>query len=427
MALREAKEHEGYSGSDRERFLDEPAKRKGRTEFARDRARIIHSFALRRLAAKTQVAVPWANDFPRTRLSHSLECAQVGRELGEALGADPDLMEGACLAHDLGHPPFGHNGENALAKLAEPCGGFEGNAQSFRLLTRIEAKTVDEKGISVGLNLTRASLDAATKYPWSSRENSKKFGVYSDDEEIFNWVRESSPLKRASMEAQIMDWSDDVAYSVHDLEDALVTGHLKLESLESDLPNLYRVAKSEYLFDLTEDEASAALKSLQSLSCWPKEFDRSHRQLAQLKDLTSQLIGRFALAAERETRAHFGDGKLTRYAADLLVPRAQRVEVAMLKAMPGYYIILAEKSQELYLRQRELLAELVAAVRQRAPESLESFFLQEWYRASTESEKLRVVIDQVASLTDPGAYALHRELTGKNLETNYLETNYLEA
>ena len=120
MALRPAHENHAYSSVDRERFLDEPAKRKGRTEFARDRARIIHSFALRRLAAKTQVAVPWASDFPRTRLSHSLECAQVGRELGAALGADPDLMESACLAHDLGHPPFGHNGEEAHQRAALP-------------------------------------------------------------------------------------------------------------------------------------------------------------------------------------------------------------------------------------------------------------------------------------------------------------------
>ncbi len=124
MVLRQAQERSSYSDHDRARFIDEPAKRPGRTEFARDRARIIHSFALRRLAAKTQVAVPWAADFPRTRLSHSLECAQVGRELGESLGADPDLMEGACLAHDIGHPPFGHNGEDALHQLAIDCGGF---------------------------------------------------------------------------------------------------------------------------------------------------------------------------------------------------------------------------------------------------------------------------------------------------------------
>ena len=412
MVLRPAQENHAYSSIDRERFLDEPAKRKGRTEFSRDRARIIHSFALRRLAAKTQVAVPWASDFPRTRLSHSLECAQVGRELGAALGADPDLMESACLAHDLGHPPFGHNGEQALAKIAEGYGGFEGNAQSFRLLTRIEAKTVDADGISVGLNLTRATLDAATKYPWSETENPKKFGVYADDLEIFHWVRKTAPEGKTCIEAQIMDWSDDVSYSVHDLEDALVTGQININDLENDLPNLFNTAKQDYLSDVTELEAIQALDSLRNLSCWPKEFDRSHRHLAQLKDLTSQLIGRFALAAEKETRAHYGDGDLVRYDANLLVPREQRVEVALLKSMAGYYIIRAEKSQERYAKQQQVIADLIDAVLDKAPATLESFFLQEWSKASTDAEKLRVVIDQVASLTDVGAYALHEQLIG---------------
>jgi dGTPase len=411
MVLKAAQENQAYSDSDRERFLDEPAKRKGRTEFARDRARIIHSFALRRLAAKTQVAVPWASDFPRTRLSHSLECAQVGRELGAALGADPDLMESACLAHDLGHPPFGHNGEEALAKIAESIGGFEGNAQSFRLLTRIEAKTVDNDGLSVGLNLTRATLDAATKYPWSALENPRKFGVYEDDQEIFHWVRENAPSGKTSMEAQIMDWSDDVAYSVHDLEDALVTGQIDIAHLRDDLSHLFLVATQDYLPDLTEDEAQTALDSLMNLSCWPKNFDRSHRHLARLKDLTSQLVGRFALAAESETRAHFGDGDLVRYSANLLVPRAQRVEVALLKSMAGHYIIRAEKSQERYAKQQQVIVDLVQAVRESAPSTLESFFLQEWNRADSEREKMRVVIDQIASLTDVGAYALHEQLS----------------
>jgi dGTPase len=411
MVLKAAHESRAYSAQDRERFLDEPAKRKGRTEFARDRARIIHSFALRRLAAKTQVAVPWASDFPRTRLSHSLECAQVGRELGAALGADPDLMESACLAHDLGHPPFGHNGEEALAKIAESIGGFEGNAQSFRLLTRIEAKTVDGDGLSVGLNLTRATLDAATKYPWSTLENSRKFGVYEDDQEIFNWMREGAPMGKTSMEAQIMDWSDDVAYSVHDLEDALVTGQIDIAGLRDDLSHLFLVATQDYLPDMTEDEAQTALDSLMKLSCWPQEFDRSHRHLARLKDLTSQLVGRFALAAESETRAHFGDGDLVRYSANLLVPRAQRVEVALLKSMAGHYIIRAEKSQERYAKQQQVIIDLVHAVREAAPSTLESFFLQEWNRADSEREKMRVVIDQIASLTDVGAYALHEQLS----------------
>lgn len=410
MVLRRADESLGYSESDRNRFLSEPAKRLGRTEFARDRARIIHSFALRRLAAKTQVAVPWLADFPRTRLSHSLECAQVGRELGEALGADPDLMEGACLAHDIGHPPFGHNGEDALNAVSQECGGFEGNAQSFRLLVRLEAKTVDGSGRSVGLNLTRACLDAATKYPWPRATNDRKFGVYDDDLEIFNWVRIGAPPRQQSMEAQIMDWSDDVAYSVHDLEDALVTGHVKLENLSDDLPELYSVAQNSYMSDMTENEALEALASLQSLSCWPKNYDGSHRHLARLKDLASQLVGRFALAAEVATRDQYGDGSLTRYNANLVVPRAQRIEVAILKSIATYYVINAASSRVRYADQQVVIKELVEMVLAQAPISFDSFFLHDWKEASTDSQRLRVVIDQVASLTDPGAYALHTKL-----------------
>ena len=382
----------------------------GRTEFARDRARIIHSFALRRLAAKTQVAVPWLTDFPRTRLSHSLECAQVGRELGWALGADPDLMEGACLAHDIGHPPFGHNGEDALNAVSQECGGFEGNAQSFRLLVRLEAKTVDEAGRSVGLNLTRASLDAATKYPWPRAVNNRKFGVYDDDQAVFDWVRIGAPKGRQSMEAQIMDWSDDVAYSVHDLEDALVTGHVMLQNLSADLPQLFQVAQGTYMSDMTEVEAQAALADLQALSCWPINYDGSHRHLARLKDLASQLVGRFALAAESATRDQYGDGPLTRYNANLVVPRAQRIEVAILKSIATYYVINAASSQERYADQQIIIKELVEMVLAQAPASLESFFLDDWNLATNHSERLRVVVDQVAALTDPGAYALHAKL-----------------
>ena len=413
MVIRAAQEHPGYSDFDRARFLDEPAKRGGRTEFARDRARIIHSFALRRLAAKTQVAVPWATDFPRTRLSHSLECAQVGRELGAALGADPDLMEGACLAHDIGHPPFGHNGEEALNQIAASCGGFEGNAQSIRLLIRLEAKTVLPDGKSIGLNLTRASLDAATKYPWSRVVNARKFGVYEDDLEIFNWYRSGVESGKTSMEAQIMDWSDDVAYSVHDLEDSLVSGQIKLDQLSSDLPKLFKVAQQMYLADITESEMQSALSALQKLSCWPRYYDGTHRSLARLKDLASQLIGRFAQAAEVATQEKYGDGDLTRYNANLVVPRAQRVEVALLKSMAGHYVINASDSQIRYGEQQRLLTELVEAILESAPKTLESFFLQDWQNAQTDKARLRVVIDQVASLTDPGAVAQHKRLINR--------------
>ena len=400
-----------YSASDQERFFFEPAKRSGRTEFMRDRARVIHSAALRRLAAKTQVAVPWENDFQRTRLSHSLECAQIGRELGESLGADPDLLETACLSHDLGHPPFGHNGEEALADVAKDFGGFEGNAQSFRLLTRIEAKTVDEDGTSVGLNLTRASLDAATKYPWPRAVNPRKFGVYDDDVEIFNWMRQGAPSDRKCIEAQIMDWSDDCAYSVHDLEDAIFVGQVKVDNFERDFDILHKEMRDGYGSTATKDEAAAALERLQQLSCWPRYYDGSHRSLARLKDSTSQLIGRFVLAAELETRKVHGSGPLSRYEADLVIPREQEVEVDFLKAVAGHYLINAAISQERYAKQQIVIKELVEMLHKHAATALDSIFVKDWERSSDETSRMRIIIDQVASLTDPGAYALHARLS----------------
>jgi dGTPase len=400
-----------YSAQDQERFLDEPAKRTGRTEFMRDRARVIHSAALRRLAAKTQVAVPWENDFQRTRLSHSLECAQIGRELGESLGADPDLLDTACLSHDMGHPPFGHNGEEALADAAESCGGFEGNAQSFRLLTRIEAKTVDKNGKSLGLNLTRASLDAATKYPWPRSENPRKFGVYDDDVKIFDWVRQGAPAGRKCIEAQIMDWSDDCAYSVHDLEDAIFAGQVSVKNFDSDFDTLYSEMIEVYGSDATKEEATAALLRLQQLSCWPIAFDRTHRGLARLKDSTSQLIGRFVLAAEIETRKVHGDGPLTRYSANLEIPRDQKIEVDFLKSVAGHYLISAAASQERYAKQQVVIHELVEMLFEAAPTELDPIFEDDWKLAQNDSQRLRIVIDQIASLTDPGAYALHAHLS----------------
>jgi dGTPase len=407
----------GYGARDAERWVDEPAKRTDRTDFARDRARVLHSSALRRLAAKTQVVVPHESDFPRTRLTHSLECAQVGREIGASLGCDPDLVEAACLAHDLGHPPFGHNGETALDEVAGPCGGFEGNAQSLRLLTRLEWKTFD-RGRSVGLNLTRAVLDGATKYPWTRddprAQGGRKYGVYTDDLDVFAWVREGVPDGRRCLEAQVMDWADDVAYSVHDLEDALHAGHLAPGVLHGrdERRALLSLTREEYAPDAPEDALGEALDRLLALPSWPRAFDGTGRDLAALKNTTSDLIGRFCAAAQEATRAAFGDGPLTRYAADLVVPAATVHECAVLKGMTARYVMAREGVAALQERQRALVVELVRALAGAAPDCLDPSLRPAYAEAADDPTRLRVVVDQVAALTDTSAVVWHARLTG---------------
>ncbi|MGH8894233.1 MAG: deoxyguanosinetriphosphate triphosphohydrolase [Actinomycetes bacterium] len=399
------------AGPPDERWVEEPEKRSGRTEYERDRARVLHSSALRRLAAKTQVVVPGESDFPRTRLTHSLECAQIGRGIGQVLGADPDLVETACLAHDLGHPPFGHTGEAALASVAEECGGFEGNAQSLRILTRLEAKAFSPDGRSVGLNLTRASLDASCKYPWGRDRDVRKFGVYDDDREVFDWLRAGAPDGVRCLEAQVMDWSDDVAYSVHDLEDALFAGHLTFAQLAdpAEASELAALVTARCPGTSTDD-VDTTLDRLVGLPWWPASYDGSHRGLATLKNLTSQLIGRFARAAEAATRESFGDGRLARYGADLVVPPGVRLECEILKAVADRYVMSSADATRRYALQTELVLELVDLVERRAPAALDPLWRDEFGAAADDAARMRVVLDQVASLTDTSALALHTRL-----------------
>ena len=403
----------GYRGEDRARFAPESLKPSERSPFARDRARVLHCAALRRLAAKTQVLVAGESDIPRTRLTHTLEVAQVAREMGAMLGADPDLVEVAALAHDIGHPPFGHNGEDALHEVAARCGGFEGNAQSFRVLTRLEAK-VELDGRSVGLNLTRAALDAATKYPWPAEPGLRKFGVYSDDRPIFDWMRHGAPPGRKCLEAQIMDWADDVAYSVHDVEDAVVLEHLDLGALATDAGRdaVLIVAQQQYAANLSARELDEALTRLMALPQWPRDFTGSHSDLRGLKALTSVLIGRFSQAAQAATTDRFGDQPLRRYEAELLVPLDSRAEVAVMKAVAAHFVMQRPGALEIYEQQRRIIQDLVAAIVLRGRTALDPWLAEEWDRADDDAARLRVVIDQVASLTDTSVLRWHRQLCG---------------
>lgn len=456
---------DGYDERARARRIAEPAKRaqRGQQErdgFARDRARVLHCSALRRLADKTQVVDPGTDDFPRTRLTHSLEVAQIARELGRELGCDPDVVDTAGLAHDLGHPPFGHNGEAVLDALSQEAGGFEGNAQTLRILTRLEPKILDDDGAPAGLNLTRAVLDATCKYPWPRRSDTVKFGVYADDLPAFAWLRDYVPDGRRCLEAQVMDWADDVAYSVHDVEDGIYAGSIRLDRMDSaERDEVCALAAQLYLpapvetpdpgrdpsldipldpsldpsldipLDIALDPSlnpsldipldTALDTALDGLLALPalldlRGFDRSHAALAAAKRATSELTGRFVGAAVAATRERAGTGPLRRYDADLSVPGDVVAECALLKAIAARYVMHRPAAEQRRQRQRTLLRELVEAIVETpagARGALSPALRQSWDAAAGDAARLRVVIDEVAQLTDSGAIAAHHRLT----------------
>ena len=401
----------GYNEHDVARPVTEPVKENIRSAFARDRARVLHSAALRRLAAKTQVQLAGVADFPRTRLTHTLEVAQISRELGEALGCDADLVEVAGLAHDLGHPPFGHNGEEELNTLADSIGGFEGNAQTLRVVSRLEAKVFTESGESAGLNLTRGSLDASCKYPWARTPGNPKFGYYEDDAEVFAWLREGAPGTTTCLEEQVMDWSDDVAYSVHDFEDAVHSGLVSiLEFGDLNITDeLCEIAQHRYLPDISIPQLQEAVLRLRNLDYFPSSFDGSMRSMVMLKKFTSHLIGRFSVSAQIATQQQFGDQPLTRYDATLIVPQDVRDEVAVMKSVAVKWVMNRPGADRAYARQREVIAELVHSLVLDEGRSLERWLKPTFEEATTDAERFRVIIDQVASLTDVSIEQWHSQ------------------
>ncbi|MGV0436803.1 deoxyguanosinetriphosphate triphosphohydrolase [Corynebacterium mastitidis] len=405
-----------YTRADEERRW--PEARKGsalgaqgheqRSAFSRDRDRVLHSAALRRLADKTQVVRPRDGDTPRTRLTHSLEVAQIARGMGTGLGLDPHIAELAGLTHDIGHPPYGHNGERALDDVAQDCGGFEGNAQTLRILTRLEPKVLDERGNSFGLNLTRAALDATCKYPRVRTRpdgtHRPKYGCYDEDADVLAWVREGHEDDTPAMEAQVMDWADDVAYSVHDVEDGIVSGRISLGGLW-DFVELAKLAeKGARAFGGNRDDLVAAADELRRLplvaAC--AEYDASLRAHATLKKLTSELVGRYVSSTiEATLEANLrGAQWLGRTRGRLAVPGQARAEVMLLKTIAVLYVMDERRHMVRQDQQRDRIYRVFDYLCAGAPGALDPMFRQWWHEAESEAARQRVVVDQIASMTE---------------------------
>ncbi|PAT08291.1 deoxyguanosinetriphosphate triphosphohydrolase [Corynebacterium hadale] len=378
-----------------------------RDAFARDRARVLHSAALRRLADKTQVVGPRDGDTPRTRLTHSLEVAQIARGIGSRLGLHPDLCEMAGLTHDIGHPPYGHNGENALNAVA-PC-GFEGNAQTLRILARLEPKVLID-ATSYGLNLTRASLDAAVKYP-RTRTNAdgtvnRKYSAYDEDADVLAWARAGHTDDRPPMEAQVMDFSDDIAYSVHDVEDGIVSGRVSLQVLWDFVELAALAQKGADAFGGTADQlidAADRLRSLPAIAA-AADFDFTLRSWTGLKSLTSQLVGRYVGAVTEATLASPANQELTtglgRAHGDLVVPPDAEAEVRLLKTVAVLYVMDLPAHIARQDRQRERIFRVHEYLRAGAPGTLDTVFRAWFEAADTDLERERVIVDQIASMTE---------------------------
>jgi len=354
------------------------APRGPRDGFQRDRDRIIHSVAFRRLRHKTQVFVAPDGDHFRVRLTHSIEVAQIGRTIARALGLNEDLTEALCLAHDLGHPPFGHAGETALDSALADAGGFDHNAHSIRLVTKLEAPYPDFEG----LNLSWEALEGLAKHngpiaapTWAMAEANAEY-----DLQLSTWP---------SLEAQVAAIADDIAYDNHDIDDGLRSGILNLDNL-LDIPLVAR-------------HWSAIGERHPGIS-------NEKRQRALVRDMIGSMVGDVLTETERrvsETRVATIDE--VRNAGQQLVGFSRRV-VEEERALKRFlYARLYESPQLEQVRQEaeRIVANLAAAYR-----ADRGLLPEPWRRGGSETEQLRTIGDFIAGMTDTFAIARHQELVG---------------
>jgi dGTPase len=385
----------GYSERDWERVHPEQTKPdEERSPFEIDRARLIHSASFRRLQGKTQVFAPGLDDFLRTRLTHSLEAAQIGKGLALRLGADPDLIEAICLAHDLGHPPFGHTGEDALNRCMQDYGGFEGNAQNLRNINYLSTKFYEFDG----LNLTRATLDGILKYKIPYEPGRKKF-YYTDDQPLIDWACRYGHPKERSFECQIMDWADEVAYSVHDLEDGMKVGMITSNRLihTPGVKESLGAENFEWVLDcvrLVEQKTVA------------------RERKAARKILTSRLIRDFINASRRE-EVPMTDETSLRYRYRLVIDKPLRLRCAVLKKVM-FRLIVEDARVAIHENKAERIIEgLFAVFSSQNPNTAFLFpddFRDLWLAAQNERERIRIACDYIAGMTDAYAQTTYAKL-----------------
>ena len=376
-------------------------------------ARIIHSAAFRRLQGKTQVFGVRYGDFFRTRLTHSLEVAQIGKGLALRLGVDPTLVEAICLAHDIGHPPFGHYGEQVLRTSMAEHGSFEANAQNLRVLTQLEVKS----DRYVGLNLTRSVLDGLLKYKaiYGSQPGLSK-SCYAEDALLLEWVCENGSAEERSFECQIMNWADDVAYSAHDLEDGIHVGmislqHLRRPSNQDAVIQRVQAEAEERGRAWSADEVVRELDWLAARLIELEGLPTPRHVRAALKDLTSRLINEFVRCAQGAPRLGWTANQSERYRYGLMVPDVQERRCEVLKQVAFVLVFAEPRVTTLAHRARHMVGRLFDVFQAEENAAMYPLDFQDRFAgARNDTERRRAACDYIATMTDFQAERTYQRL-----------------
>lgn len=411
-----------YNAFDKERATESPDPNEYRSAFQVDRDRVLHTPAFRSLQSKTQVFWSGEYDFYRTRLTHSLEVAQIGRSichwlahsseaLSEDFHIDPDLVEVVCLSHDLGHPPFGHAGERSLNQLMREHGGFEGNAQTLRLLT--------DRIFSVkksGMNPTRAFLDGVLKYKslWSELRRVNGSGtaphnhfIYDEQCGPLDWVMGGIdfPLEMVpgpardgfkSIECQVMDWADDTAYSLNDLADSVRAGFLTVTRVEQWAEQAGEPCEEgSPLGDLIE-----AIRG------------------GRMEPFAGKRIGRYIRACRLFEDSNGMSHMTNRYRFRLDVDEAIRQESKVFKRLAYEMVFLSPELNQLEYKGNHMLERLWEVLYARYVEGGEAQAFQilpqaegrELEAAQDVGTRTRLLCDFLASMTDGSAVRMYKRL-----------------